>query len=290
MTHQLENQTLRIKMKEDGAELTSITLKSDNTEYLWQGDPTFWGRHAPVLFPIVGRLVEDTYYVDSNEFHLTQHGFARDLPFTVSHKSDDQISFELHSTRETLKKYPFPFKLTITYEISDQTIQVRYTVQNTGNKKIHFSIGAHPAFNCPFNNEETLEDYYLEFGTEEQMEIYVLENGCRQQGKRTISDPSKTLSLTNELFKDDALIFENLKENQITLRSKKNSKFIKMEFPNFPFVGIWKPYNEAPFVCIEPWQGVADEVGSPIKLKDKKGIITLEEGEHFTCEYKIIIG
>jgi galactose mutarotase-like enzyme len=213
MAHQLENQTVLLKMKEHGAELTSIILKSDNTEYLWQGDPTFWGRQSPVLFPIVGRLVEDTYYVNSEEFHLTQHGFARDLPFTVSNKSDQHISFMLHSTEETLKKYPYPFKLTITYELNDRSILVRYAVQNTGNQKMYFSIGAHPAFNCPFNMGETFEDYYLEFGAQEQMEVFELEKGCRKHSKKTIATSSKTLLLTNELFKNDALIFDNLKAN-----------------------------------------------------------------------------
>jgi galactose mutarotase-like enzyme len=290
MSFQLENESLILKMKEQGAELTNIILKSDRTEYLWQGDSRFWGRHAPILFPIVGRLADDTYYVDSKAYHLSQHGFARDMVFEVTEKSGNTITYTLNSTGETLKKYPFSFSLDVTYELEGNSITVIYDVQNTNDEKMLFSIGAHPAFNVPFTANETFEDYYLDFDVPEIFDIYVLDKGLRKPSKHSIADPAQTLPLTKELFRDDALIFENLSKNKITIRSKNHSKFVEVEFPDFPYSGIWTPYNEAPFLCIEPWQGIADEVGEPADLQQKKGILSLQNGEIFSCRYTITVG
>ncbi|MBD1380118.1 aldose 1-epimerase family protein [Metabacillus arenae] len=290
MIHELENETIILRMKEGGAELTSVMLKSDGTEYIWQGDPAYWGRHAPVLFPIVGRLVNDTYLVDLKSFHLTQHGFARDMMFKVTNKSEKSIRFVLNSTKGTLEHYPFPFELSITYILEDNSVVVIYSVHNIGDKEMFFSVGAHPAFNCPMNSGETFEDYYLEFGEIENLETYILEDGYRQNSKRKIAPPSKTLPLAKSLFKDDAIILEEMKENKISIRSNRHERFVQVEFPDFPFIGIWTPYNKAPFLCIEPWQGLADEIGHPVELSKKKGILPLESGGTYTGKFKITVG
>src|SRR5699024_7785261 len=145
----LENEYIIVQAKQQGAELTSIRMKEDNTEYLWNADPSHWNRHAPILFPIVGRLVNNTYFVDGTAYEMSQHGFARDMTFDIIHQTDTSVSFLLTSTEETLKKYPFLFSLTVTYTLVDTKVVVDYKVENTGKKEMYFSIGAHPGFNCP---------------------------------------------------------------------------------------------------------------------------------------------
>ncbi|OIK14869.1 aldose 1-epimerase family protein [Bacillus sp. MUM 13] len=290
MLSQLENETLIVKMQDKGAELVSIFSKENGKEYLWQADKAFWGRHAPVLFPIVGRVNKDTYYVNGKDFHLSQHGFARDLEFEESESHASKHAYTLSSTKSTLEIYPFPFHLEISYELAGNSVLVRYQVNNPGKEAMYFSIGGHPAFRCPVFEDEQFEDYYLDFGEKEKMTVFELEGGTRMPEKRQIAPASQTLELNNDLFEKDALIFENLKQNKIALRSKKHSCFVEVEFAGMPYAGIWKPHNEAPFVCIEPWQGIADASGEPGELKNKKGIVSLDPGETYSCSYKITIG
>ncbi|EQB1420970.1 aldose 1-epimerase family protein [Listeria monocytogenes] len=287
----LENEVLLVEMKTAGAELTRIFHKDTGLEYLWNADSKFWGRHSPVLFPTVGRLVEDTYLVDGKPYHLGQHGFARDRDFQVIEQTEKSVRFELDADEDSLAVYPYKFKLSIIYTIEKNTVAVSYEVENTDNKRIYFSIGAHPAFNLPLTDGTTFEDYYLDFGTEENLETLCLEGPYRSgEIKKVVDKPAQYLPLSYDLFKNDALVFEALKQKEMTIKSDKTPHFVKVSFPEFPFVGVWTAKPGTPFLCIEPWYGIADGAGESVELRDKAGIEHLEPEAVFASEYEITVG
>ncbi|EAD9152877.1 aldose 1-epimerase family protein [Listeria monocytogenes] len=287
----LENEVLLVEMKTAGAELTRIFHKDTGLEYLWNADSKFWGRHSPVLFPTVGRLVEDTYLVDGKPYHIGQHGFARDRDFQVIEQTEKSVRFELDADEDSLAVYPYKFKLSIIYTIEKNTVAVSYEVENTDNKRIYFSIGAHPAFNLPLTDGTTFEDYYLDFGTEENLETLCLEGPYRSgEIKKVVDKPAQYLPLSYDLFKNDALIFEALKQKEMTIKSDKTPHFVKVSFPEFPFVGVWTAKPGTPFLCIEPWYGIADGAGESVELRDKAGIEHLEPEAVFASEYEITVG
>ncbi|ENQ7570800.1 aldose 1-epimerase family protein [Listeria monocytogenes] len=287
----LENEVLLVEMKTAGAELTRIFHKDTGLEYLWNADSKFWGRHSPVLFPTVGRLVEDTYLVDGKPYHLGQHGFARDRDFQVVEQTEKSVRFELDADEDSLAVYPYKFKLSIIYTIEKNTVAVSYEVENTDNKRIYFSIGAHPAFNLPLTDGTTFEDYYLDFGTEENLETLCLEGPYRSgEIKKVVDEAARYLPLNYDLFKNDALIFEALKQKEMTIKSDKTPHFVKVSFPEFSFVGVWTAKAGTPFLCIEPWYGIADGAGESVELRDKAGIEHLEPEAVFASEYEITVG
>ncbi|EAD6807373.1 aldose 1-epimerase family protein [Listeria monocytogenes] len=287
----LENEVLLVEMKTAGAELTRIFHKDTGLEYLWNADSKFWGRHSPVLFPTVGRLVDDTYLVDGKQYHLGQHGFARDRDFQVIEQTENMVRFELDADEDSLAIYPYKFKLSIIYTIEKNTVAVSYEVENTDNKRIYFSIGAHPAFHLPLTDGTTFEDYYLDLGTEENLETLCLEGPYRSgEIKKIIDEPARYLPLSYDLFKNDALIFEALKQKEMTIKSDKTPHFVKVSFPEFPFVGVWTAKPGTPFLCIEPWYGIADGAGESVELRDKAGIEHLEPEAVFASEYEITVG
>ncbi|ECB9720688.1 aldose 1-epimerase family protein [Listeria monocytogenes] len=287
----LENEVLLVEMKTAGAELTRIFHKDTGLEYLWNADSKFWGRHSPVLFPTVGRLVDDTYLVDGKQYHLGQHGFARDRDFQVIEQTENTVRFELDADEDSLAIYPYKFKLSIIYTIEKNTVAVSYEVENTDNKRIYFSIGAHPALHLPLTDGTTFEDYYLDFGTEENLETLCLEGPYRSgEIKKIIDEPARYLPLSYDLFKNDALIFEALKQKEMTIKSDKTPHFVKVSFPEFPFVGVWTAKPGTPFLCIEPWYGIADGAGESVELRDKAGIEHLEPEAVFASEYEITVG
>ncbi|EAE1303356.1 aldose 1-epimerase family protein [Listeria monocytogenes] len=287
----LENEVLLVEMKTAGAELTRIFHKDTGLEYLWNADSKFWGRHSPVLFPTVGRLVDDTYLVDGKQYYLGQHGFARDRDFQVIEQTENTVRFELDADEDSLAIYPYKFKLSIVYTIEKNTVAVSYEVENTDNKRIYFSIGAHPAFHLPLTDGTTFEDYYLDFGTEENLETLCLEGPYRSgEIKKIVDEPARYLPLSYDLFKNDALIFEALKQKEMTIKSEKTPHYVKVSFPEFPFVGVWTAKAGTPFLCIEPWYGIADGAGESVELRDKAGIEHLEPEAVFASEYEITVG
>ncbi|AIK35669.1 LACX protein [Bacillus pseudomycoides] len=290
MTATIQNEKVIVSISEKGAELQSVRLKEDNTEYMWQGNPNYWGRRAPILFPIVGRLVDNIYYVDGKPYSLTQHGFARDLTFSVKEQSETKITYAVTSNQETLQKYPYEFELRVSYELDEQNIHVTYEVINPTSKEMFFSIGAHPGFNCPLIEGESFTDYHLSFNGPEHLKTNVLKGPFLSKEKQLMVENKTELPLTYDLFKNDALIFENMNTNEISIRSHKHNKFVKVAFEGFPFVGVWTLENDAPFLCIEPWYGIADEVEPAKDFKEKKGVQSLQANETFTCRYSITIG
>lgn len=290
MNYTLENSKLKITARSHGGEITSIESKVDGTQYLWDGNPEYWKYHAPILFPIVGKVNNSKYRVDGKEYELPQHGLARVSEFNMIDKKDDEITFELKYSHESLKVYPYKFSLKSNYSLENNTVKVTYTVENIDDKTIYFSIGSHPAFMCPINKNEELTDCYLEFNKEENSERVDLNvQGYLTHNKEKCLENTTKLKLYKELFKNDALVFNDLKSNVMTIKSEKSDKSLEFDFTGFPFMGIWAPKDGAPFVCIEPWFGHADYEDFNGEFKEKEGILSLGEGKKFSCEFKVTV-
>jgi galactose mutarotase-like enzyme len=290
MSIQLKNECIEVEILKTGGELCSLKLVGDDTEYIWNADPAHWKRHAPVLFPIVGRVVNDQYRVNGVTYHLGQHGFARDMDFTVSDQSESHVTLTLKWSNETLKVYPFKFEFAITYAIVKNKVSIEYYINNLDNQPIYFSIGAHPGFNCPINEGESTSDYYFEFETNEDAGVTLLtKNGLFKREKIAYLNNQNTIEINNELFKNGALIFDNLNSKRISLKSRKSERCVHVNFEGFPFLGLWSKSEGAPFVCIEPWIGHADYVDFEGDFSTKEDQICLDVQDVFTKKFEIII-
>ena len=290
MIHTLRNSEFEVKIKAKGAEVCSFRRLADNTEYIWQGDAQIWPRHAPVLFPIVGRLPEHKYLLDGKSYHIPQHGFARDMIFSPVEIKENSVSLELRWSDITLAHYPFHFRLLISYELKGNTLLSNYRVMNLDEKEMPFSIGAHPGFNCPLRSENNYEDYYLEFETDITLDRHLLQDGLLNGQTETVVKNNKKLPLRRDLFQKDAIVVKQNQVQKVSLKSDATSRQVEMEFDNFPYLGIWSPAKEkANLVCIEPWHGVASPTGQPSEISEKEGIITLPSGQKFECSYRISV-
>ncbi|WP_020532456.1 aldose 1-epimerase family protein [Flexithrix dorotheae] len=286
MTYTIQNQNLTATFKTKGAELSSLIDKK-GIEYIWQGDPKFWARHTPVLFPIVGRLKEDTYFIDGKCYQMGQHGFARDAEFELVEQSETEISFKLNNSVDNYSKYPFDFELVISYKLSEKQLEVGYLVNNTQASPIWFSIGAHPAFNCPISPEKKKSDYFLNFGKKVDAEAILLKNGLLTEETNLKLEDTEAINIADDLFRNDALVFKNFPSNEVALADENQKPYLKVVFEGFPFLGIWSKSKEGPFVCIEPWFGIADHVDSSQNFRDKEGMIQLEGAGEFSASYFI---
>ena len=289
MNYEIKNEFIKAKIKSFGAELNSLQKIDEDLEYIWQGDAKYWNRHSPILFPIVGRLKEDSYFYKNQKYNMTQHGFARDKEFEVIKNEADFIEFKLKSDEKTLEIYPFSFELYLSYKLKKNSLIISYKVINKSDDKMLFSIGAHPAFNWTLKEDEKKENYFLEFENIKQTKRYFLNDKGLVYKHEDLEIIDNKIALNEELFKNDALVFEDSNIKTLTLKNKNNKNFVKLNFENFPYLGVWSKPSGAPFVCIEPWFGVADEQNSNQNFEDKKGIITLQKDEIFSCFYSIEI-
>lgn len=301
----LSNNILSIAVKEHGAELASI--KKGSREYLWQAYPEYWKRHSPVLFPIVGSVWNSEYRSHGNTYQLGQHGFARDMDFLLVSQSDSEVWYELHSSEETKKKYPYDFGLTIGYRLHDNVVDVVWKVKNTGMEEMSFQIGAHPAFYWPLLSDETIADGVAAMDArlaEDTLRGYFRFHPNANKAKSAVIkekgcvDPEATmdviledgyLAIDTKTFDIDTLILENGQVNAVTLCDQNKNPYLTLKF-NTPLVGLWSPPGKnAPFVCIEPWFGRTDDVNYDGEYENRKWIQHLAAGEEFTTTYQIVV-
>ncbi|PWA10640.1 aldose epimerase [Flavobacterium laiguense] len=278
----IKNSDLTAVIKHFGAELCSLKDNS-NTEYIWGGNPEFWGKHSPILFPIVGTLKNNSYQYNGKDYQLSRHGFSREMNFELIDKQENSATFSLTSTDETLQRYPFDFELFLIYTLENTSLKIEYKVINKGKSKMPFSIGAHPAFDLPNN----FENYSLEFENSAPLTFHLLEEGLISNTTEQIQLDKKQLQLNYKLFENDALVFKKLPSKSITILE--NSKpILKVSYEDFPDLGIWTPPN-APFICIEPWFGYSDTVDTFGNLFKKEGIQVLDSNETFKSRFSIEI-
>jgi galactose mutarotase-like enzyme len=284
MVYVLQSDNLKVSILSKGAEISSI--KCNGLEYIWQANSEVWPRHTPVLFPIVGRLKDNAYSVNDQNYSLSQHGFARDKEFKCIAQSEKEISFELNSDEDIRKMFPFDFNLFIKYTLEKDVLICSYVVTNVSSKNLFFSIGAHPGFKIPIVESETFEEYKLKFDPRKEYQTTVLKDGLLSETTEKLYLNNGELNLKNSLFDKDALVFENSQIDHLSLISP-SGKGVELVCKDWPYFGIWSKKGCSEFVCLEPWYGITDSVNASRDLKTKKGIIELEGGKKFECTFSI---
>ena len=277
---------VEISVADRGAELRSYKVNGE--EFMWDRKPGFWAASSPVLFPFVGTIKNGAYSYNGKEYKIsTRHGFARTEDFELVEKTENSLKFRFSSNKETLEKYPFEFELFITYTIVGNTLEIGYNVVNKNDSDMYFSLGTHPAFALDVNDDIKLSDYYLEFEKNETSQKYKLtDNGLVFDEKADCLNNENKLQITETIFDDDAIVFDNLKSEKVTIKNSKNSKELSVDYKGFPYIAFWsKP--KAPYVCIEPWYGISDFENASGKLEEKTGILKLEKDSEFFA--KLII-
>lgn len=283
----LENEVLHVEVAAKGAELQSIANMLFGIEYLWGGDPAFWAKRSPILFPIVGTLKNNSYFYQGKSYQLPRHGFARDMEFQVEKQNRKEITMLLASNAETKKNYPFDFEFRIRYQLQGDELSTEYLVANTGTQMLLFSVGGHPAFRLPITKETTYADYYLQFDESENLSRWPISaEGLLQTQPIPVLEDSNRLNLKKSLFYQDALVFKYPASSEISLRSGKTPHGIQFQMGEFPFLGIWSA-KDADFICLEPWCGIADSVQSDQHLEHKEGIEKIAPGKIFSRQWRV---
>lgn len=288
MHHSIENDRVKVTVDDHGAELTGLYDKKNDRELVWCADPKFWKRHAPILFPNVGKHNDGRYRTDGKTYHIGQHGFARDRDFQLVDVGDKSIRYRLVSDEQTKESYPYDFMLDVTHELLDNGVKVVWDVTNTGDRAMYFTIGAHPAFNLPGSGKK--EDFQICLPGNEALTVKSLnpETGTALSDTTEIPLENSCLPLSDKLFEQDALVMDDSQISVAELQTKNGDPVIKVTTENFPNYGIWS-VDQAPFVCLEPWCGRCDDFGFDGELKDKKGINKLAPGEKFHKSFCITV-
>lgn len=278
----LKNDNYSITISSLGAELKNVLFH--NEEYLHQGDK-YWHRSSPVLFPIVGKLKHNNYTYKNKKYTLPIHGFARHNEFELIKQDDNELAFLLQENETSLRHYPFKFNLKITYTLNEDSFSIKYEISSS-DKEILFSFGAHPAFLL----KADINDSYLKFEEIEKANLLCLDlkYGCIYKTKENYLN-SDILKLNKDIFQDDALIFKGLKSNKVSLLNNKNKKSISVTFNDFSHIGFWAPIN-APFVCIEPWCGIADYLNDSYNFEEKNSIISSCKDDIFSRSISVSLG
>jgi len=278
----IENEELLVTIDSFGAEVKSVLNKKNGKEYMWCGDPEFWGRTSPVLFPIVGSVRDKKYRYRGREYTMGQHGFARDMEFILAEQSDKEIYFKLSSDEETYVKYPFRFELIVGYRLEGKGLTVVWKVHNCDTKEMYFSIGAHPAFYFEKGD-------LISFAGVNKIQYSLLgEDGLMLPETYELGLENGRVEISQELFEKSALIVENRQTGEVALCKPDGTAYVTVRFDT-PLFGVWSPEKKnAPFVCIEPWYGRCDASDFAGELSERKYLQRLEEKESFATEYEIV--
>lgn len=285
MRYTIKNNTISVEVDSYGAEVKSVI--KNGVEYMWNGDPAYWGRTSPVLFPFVGSVRDNKYKIGNDEYSMSQHGFARDMEFELIEQKDTRLTFSLSSNEDTLKSYPFEFVLKITYTITENILTVGWKVENPNGTTMYFSIGAHPAFACPLNNESQC-DCKFKFNTSKDMEYLLPKDGLADKSKKyKLNICDGYAEIKQGMFDNDAFIIEGRQASEISLCHSDGKEYVTVK-TDAPLFGLWSPAGKnAPFICIEPWYGRCDAVGFNGDLSEREYSNTLPSGEAFYAEYTI---
>ena len=290
----MENEVIKVAVCDHGAELFSLYDKVNDREVLWQADPKYWARHAPVLFPFVGKCIGGYYTHKGVQYKIGQHGFARDMEFEFLGQTENSISHVLKWTDDTYEKYPFKFELKITHVIEGKQLAVQWEVKNVGDDRMYFSIGGHPAFNVPVREGEKKTDYYVTFGGEKTLKYVRIDLSCAAadyENPMTLVLDDNKLKITENMFEQDAIVFDEHEVKKVGIAFPDGSPYVTMTCEQIPSFGVWSmPMPDTPFVCLEPWIGRCDNKGFDGELKDKYAVQSLEAGKTFNAQYEITLG
>lgn len=288
----LENEELIVKIDSQGAEISSVIDRDSGFEFIWQADEEYWGRHAPVLFPIVGRLKDHQYEYKGKTYQMSQHGFARDREFEVESSNANTALFSLSYDEETLKVYPFKFKLYIRYLLKGNSLSIDYEIVNLSKSEgLYYSIGGHPAFNVSLDEIDGELDYnelFLEVAPDRNYKRLPISKEGYVQLHNIQQVQLNRQQLVHEDFAEDALVYEILDQSEVILRDENENVEIRLKPNRMNFIGIWSPYpKKAPFVCIEPWTGFADSEKASGKFEEKNEHSFLDKNETMNHGYTI---
>ncbi len=291
MLYTVENENIKVSAEELGAELQSIVLKSSGKEYLWQGTAPYWLSRAYNIFPVCGRLTDGKYTYKGKEYKMTSHGFIRTAALMGEKISDTELLFTLVPDDEIKAQYPFDFVYTVRYIIHGRTVKSVYSVKNTGSEPMYFALGGHPGFNVPLCENESFDDYYLEFDSVKPIKRLIftpLYDTGRAEPCELLD--GKIIPMYHEMFDNDGIFYTDMSKS-ITLKSKKSDVFVKVDYDGFENLGLWHTTgSDAPFICIEPWSSVPAFDGVVDDLETKKQMIKLGVNESYTASFDITIG
>lgn len=288
---ELSNQYLTVNLHPKGAEIISIVGNQDHINYMWKRDACQWANSAPILFPIVGAIKNDTCRIDGKEYHMTQHGFARHNEFEIKNQSQTEVTFTLVSNDEIIKQYPFLFELNVTYKLVENTLTCFINVKNKGHQTIYFQVGGHPAFACPFMENESSNDYYVEFAeyeTRNQKVIDVAKRGMSHV-QLPFFDHEKRFFVRQQLFNNDAIVIKDFKSENISIKSLNHQKSIVFHMQGFDHVGLWTAKHVGGLLAIEPWIGHADYVDFDGEFKEKESCVALDTDKEFNVQFAVEI-
>lgn len=288
---ELSNQYLTVNLYPKGAEIISIVGNQDHINYMWKRDACQWANSAPILFPIVGAIKNDTCRIDGKEYHMTQHGFARHNEFEIKNQSQTEVTFTLVSNDEIIKQYPFLFELNVTYKLVENTLTCFINVKNKDHQTIYFQVGGHPAFACPFMENESSNDYYVEFSeyeTRNQKVIDVAKRGMSHV-QLPFFDHEKRFFVRQQLFNNDAIVIKDFKSENISIKSLNHQKSIVFHMQGFDHVGLWTAKHVGGLLAIEPWIGHADYVDFDGEFKEKESCVALDTDKEFNVQFAVEI-
>ncbi|MDO4333438.1 MAG: aldose 1-epimerase family protein [Eubacteriales bacterium] len=288
--YSLKNGDLSALFISTGAELKSLKDCKTGREYMWNANPDFWKRTSPVLFPLVGNYKNKEIRHNGHVYSLPQHGFARDMEFELISLTQSEIWFGLSSSPETLRKYPFLFRLEIGYKLEERSLKVIWRVVNKGKETMYFSIGGHPAFVCPLKKDEKQSDYYLLFdANQEVVSRRIGGSGLATDTLVPYALEDGYLRIAEDLFDFDALVIENHQAQKVSLCTPDKKPYVTVSF-DAPLFGVWSvPGKSAPFVCIEPWYGRCDHENFSGTLQDREWGNALDAFQSFETQYSIEI-
>lgn len=290
MNYILKNEKMTVIISSTGGEIISIK-STEGIEYLWQADPAYWNEHAPHLFPYVGRFFDGKYIMDGKTCEMGIHGFFRFQEMNVEEQTDTRLVLSFTATEETKKEYNRDFKVYLTHELNDSAIEISFHVENQDSRTLYFGYGGHPGFNVPLTENETFEDYYLEFTEECQPVSIGFSPTCFLQGAHTpiALENDKILPLKHNLFDSDAIVMRSMSK-EVTLKSKTGSHGVKVTYPQMPYLGLWhKPLTEAPYVCIEPWVSLPSRQDVIEEFEAKMDMVVVAPGKTYTNNWQISI-
>lgn len=289
MKYQIANDLVSITISDIGAEMQSI--QKDGAEYLWCGDAKYWPEQSPVLFPYVGRFTNGKYFLNGKEYEMDIHGFGRKYSYDVVEKTEDSIVFELTDNAETLQMYPYHFALRIEYVLKENTVEITYKVYNLSDETMYFGIGGHPGFALPFDEGLDFSDYYLEFGGKSFPERVGHTPACFLSGvnEAFALEDDKIYRLHHDMFDDDAIVLQYVSD-EVTLKSDKGRRQVKVSYPDLPYLGIWHaPKTEAPYICIEPWTSLPSRQDVVEEFRYKYDLVRLEADDVYTNTWSITV-
>ena len=278
MQYTIENEILSLTVDTHGAEMVSLIHKATGAQLLWNAGEA-WNRHAPILFPYTGKVLEGKFAVDGVEYAGGQHGFARDMEHEMTALEKDAVEFALCSSSATLEKFPFPFVLRTRYTLNGATVRHTVKVENPGEGTLRFGLGFHPGFICPFDADHDTQDYEFRFDVPQSPLVQETPGGfC--DGVHRMMENSAVIPLTDQLFADDSICMTELSAQSLSLVEKDTGRRVEVKIQGFPYVLIWSaPTKKIQFVCIEPWHSLPDRVDASGRWEDKPCAAALAPGE-----------